>query len=134
MNRWHRVRRGVAVGALAVALLAGTSACSSDGGVKHLASSDFSHSISAANTVVIDVRTPAEYAQGHLPGAINIDVEGSSFDSEIAKLDKSKHYALYCRSGHRSGIAAQKLVDAGFKDVVDLKGGLSTWTGSIVTG
>ena len=133
MNRWHRLGRGVVTAALAAALLTGATACSS-GGVEHLSANDFAHSIAADDTVVVDVRTPAEYAQAHIPNAINIDVEGATFDSQIAGLDKSKHYALYCHSGRRSGIAADKMHDAGFTHVVDLKGGIQTWTGTVVSG
>jgi phage shock protein E len=134
MNRWHRLRRGLATAAVATALLAGATACSSGGGVEHLPAAEFAQSVTKANTVVVDVRTAQEFAAGHLPGAINIDIDGGSFDSQIAGLDKSKHYTLYCHSGRRSGIAAQKMADAGFKDVVDLKGGIQTWTGAVVTG
>ncbi len=65
-------------------------------------------------TQVIDVRTPAEYAQGHVAGAINIDVEGSAFASGIAALDKSGVYLVYCHSGRRSAIAAGIMSDSGF--------------------
>ncbi len=134
MNRWQRARRGLAATALAAALISGIAGCSSGGGVEHLSASDFAHSIATDSTVVIDVRTPAEYAAGHLPAAVNVNVEGSDFDSQIAALDKSKHYALYCHSGNRSGVAAQKMHDAGFTHVVDLAGGIQTWTGAVVTG
>lgn len=134
MNRWHRLGRGAVTAALATALLAGATSCSSDGSVELLTANDFARSIATDGTVVVDVRTPAEYAQGHIPKAINIDFEGTSFDSQIAELDKSAHYALYCRSGRRSGIAANKMHDAGFTHVVDLKGGIQTWTGAVVTG
>src|SRR5512141_2536364 len=70
--------------------------------------------------VVIDVRTPTEYAAGHIAGAENIDVEASDFGSKIASLDKSAAYLVYCHSGRRSGIAASKMASAGFKDVVDV--------------
>jgi rhodanese-related sulfurtransferase len=69
--------------------------------------------------VVIDVRTPTEYAAGHIAGAQNIDVEAADFDSRIASLDKAAPYLVYCHSGRRSGMAASKMASAGFKDVVD---------------
>jgi rhodanese-related sulfurtransferase len=74
--------------------------------------------------VVIDVRTPAEYAAGHVAGAINIDVESGDFASKISALDKEASYLLYCRSGRRSAIAADEMAKAGFTDVVD-GGGLA---------
>jgi len=69
--------------------------------------------------VIIDVRTPAEYAAGHIAGAQNIDVEAADFASKIASLDKEAPYLLYCRSGRRSAIAAEEMAKAGFTDVVD---------------
>ncbi|MDO9590965.1 MAG: rhodanese-like domain-containing protein, partial [Microcella sp.] len=54
-------------------------------------------------TIVIDVRTPAEFASGHLEGAINIDVQSADFDSRISELDADGTYFVYCRSGNRSG-------------------------------
>ncbi len=69
--------------------------------------------------VVIDVRTPAEYAAGHVAGALNIDVEAGDFASKISTLDKEASYLLYCRSGRRSAIAADEMAKAGFTDVVD---------------
>lgn len=72
-----------------------------------------------ANRVVIDVRTPAEYAQGHLAGAQNIDVEAADFATRIAALDKGAAYLVYCRSGRRSAIAADEMAKAGFTNIVD---------------
>lgn len=69
--------------------------------------------------VVIDVRTPAEYAAGHVAGALNIDVESGDFAAKISTLDKEASYLLYCRSGRRSAIAAEEMAKAGFTDVVD---------------
>ena len=74
-----------------------------------------------ANTIIIDVRTPAEYAEGHVDGAINLDLEGGVFEAEYSKLDPSKSYIVYCRSGRRSGVAASILKDNGFVDIVDLQ-------------
>ena len=69
--------------------------------------------------VVIDVRTSAEYAAGHIAGAQNIDVEASDFAARIASLDKKAAYLVYCRSGRRSAIAANQMAAAGFTDIVD---------------
>jgi phage shock protein E len=68
---------------------------------------------------VIDVRTPEEYAAGHIAGAQNIDVEGADFASQIASLDKTSPYFVYCRSGRRSAMAADQMAAAGFTDIVD---------------
>ena len=69
--------------------------------------------------VVIDVRTPAEYAAGHIAGAQNIDVEAGDFAAKISTLDKKAAYLVYCRSGRRSAIAADEMAKAGFTDIID---------------
>lgn len=74
-----------------------------------------------ADAVVVDVRTPAEYSQSHVDGALNIDLESGSFAQQTASLDKSKTYALYCRSGNRSAQAAQIMQQQGFT-VIDMGG------------
>lgn len=78
-----------------------------------------------AGAALIDVRSPAEYDSGHVAGALNINVEDSSFATKIASLDRSKPYFLYCHSGRRSDIAATIMRRAGFTHVYELSGGLS---------
>ncbi len=78
--------------------------------------------------VILDVRTPEETDQGIIPNAIIIDYHNSNFDSEIAKLDKSKPYLVYCRSGGRSVGASNKMIDLGFTDVTNMKGGYTAWS------
>lgn len=83
--------------------------------------------------IVIDVRTPAEWQQGVISGAdLFIDYNSPTFKQQVAKLDKSKTYIVYCRSGGRSAGASQVMTDAGFKHVVNMQGGISSWTGKIV--
>jgi thioredoxin len=79
---------------------------------------------------IIDVRTPDEYSKGHIQNSTNIDWNGNSFDTEIAKLDKSKPVFVYCLSGGRSGQAASKMRTDGFKEVYELQGGIMKWRGS----
>lgn len=81
---------------------------------------------------VIDVRTPTEFASGHLDGAVNIDVESADFASRIAELDPQGAYAVYCRSGNRSRVAEQMMRDAGFVQVVGLEGGVSALDPSLL--
>lgn len=76
---------------------------------------------------VIDVRTPGEFAEGHLINALNFDWNGSSFDQQIAALDKSKPVLVYCRSGSRSAAAADHMRTAGFKEVYEMDGGFVNW-------
>lgn len=73
-----------------------------------------------ADTVIIDVRTPAEFASGHLDGAINIDLESGDFAAEVSELATTGEYIVYCRSGNRSAQAAELMAGQGFKNVTDL--------------
>ncbi len=79
------------------------------------------------NFPIIDVRTPAEFWEGHIDNAINIDFKSNSFINEISKLDKSKTYLIYCRSGNRSSKAATIMDSLGFKKTIDLEGGFLRW-------
>jgi rhodanese-related sulfurtransferase len=69
--------------------------------------------------IVIDVRTPGEYAAGHIAGAQNIDVEAGDFAQRISTLDPKGAYLVYCRTGRRSAVAAEQMAAAGFTDIVD---------------
>ena len=80
------------------------------------------------NNVVLDVRTPREFAAGHLPGAVNINWTDKSFPEKIAALDKSKTYLVHCAIGGRSSKACNKLTDEQFSNIYNLKGGLDAWT------
>ena len=107
------------------ALLAGCSSSSGSGAVSTVPPAEFVSAMAEPGTVVIDVRTPAEFEAGHVDGATNIDVESGSFDSQIASLPKDTTYAVYCRSGRRSAIAADTMSSAGFTSVVNLDGGVA---------
>ena len=76
---------------------------------------------------IVDVRTPAEVLNGIIPGAMKIDVLNKNFISEISNLDKSKTYLVYCKSGSRSKKAANLMLANGFQDVINMKGGYSSW-------
>jgi rhodanese-related sulfurtransferase len=78
--------------------------------------------IAAGTHTVIDVRTPAEYEQAHVVGAVNIDVEAPDFGERISELDPDQPYLLYCRTGRRSDLAAQQMAAAGFTDITDAAG------------
>jgi phage shock protein E len=71
---------------------------------------------------VVDVRTPEEYADGHLTGAINSDYRNGDFAEEMKDWDKDKVYYLYCASGNRSGKAAELMKEAGFKHIYNVGG------------
>ncbi len=84
------------------------------------------------NYVILDVRTPEEFAEGHIPGAVNIPNERIG-DSEISELpDKAQLILVYCRSGNRSKQAAGKLAALGYTNIVEF-GGIKSWQGDIVT-
>lgn len=77
--------------------------------------------------VLIDVRTPDEYRQGHLENSTMIDFYGETFQNDIAKLDKEKEYVVYCRSGGRSGKAVNMMQEMGFAKVHNMSGGFLAW-------
>lgn len=79
------------------------------------------------SAILLDVRQPEEFAEGHLAQAINLDwLNQTVFINGLAKLNKQKTYYVYCRSGRRSQAAAGKLKAEGFQ-VIDLKGGYLHW-------
>lgn len=100
------------------------SSCSSSS-VQAVSPQDWLAKSQQQGVVIVDVRTPGEYAQSHVDGAINIDVEGGAFDQQIAKLDKNATYVVYCHSGRRSGLATDAMAKAGFTNVVNLQGGIA---------
>uniref|UniRef100_UPI0040492D15 rhodanese-like domain-containing protein n=1 Tax=Gelidibacter sp. TaxID=2018083 RepID=UPI0040492D15 len=76
----------------------------------------------------VDVRSEEERKKsGYIEGSQNIDFNSPTFDEDINKLDKSKPVILYCKTGGRSAKCAQKLKDAGFVKIYDLKGGITQW-------
>ena len=92
---------------------------------------DFAGTVADTAVQIVDVRTPAEFASGHIPNAVNVDVNGINFDKQISALDKKRPVAVYCRSGARSKHAARKLSRMGFK-VYELDRGVMNWNGEIV--
>ena len=80
----------------------------------------------AQGATLLDVRTEDEFLDGHIPGAINIEI-GEMSDEDIEQLDKEKTYVLYCRSGGRSSRAAQMLEALDFGDIYNLEGGYMEW-------
>ncbi len=101
---------------------------SQNAGYKDADVPEFKKMMTQDNVVILDVRTPEETAEGIIKGAIEIDYQAEGFDAKIDKLDTSKTYLVYCRSGGRSGRTAKKMVSKGFKNVVNLKGGYLDWS------
>ena len=73
----------------------------------------------AEGTVIIDVRTPGEFAGGHLEGALNIDVQSPDFAAQVSQLDPTEDYFIYCRSGNRSGQAISQMSNMGFTSMIN---------------
>jgi len=80
-----------------------------------------------SNSVILDVRTKGEYAEGHIPGSKLIDIMSPAFLQEIEELDKSKNYYVYCRSGNRSYHAGMAMLRVGFQTVYNLQSGILDW-------
>jgi rhodanese-related sulfurtransferase len=104
----------------------GQTACAQSNTAADQAPAVFEKSIQNKGQLV-DVRTPAEFAAGHLPGAVNIDIYGADFEKRLAALDKNAPLYLYCRSGGRSGQALALARSLGFKKAVHLQGGILAW-------
>lgn len=85
---------------------------------------------STKNPIVLDVRTPEEYAGGYIGSAINIDYYKPTFKEEIRKLDKEQTYFVYCQAGGRSKSAYEIMKKEGFVHVYELNGGISEWQSS----
>ena len=95
--------------------------------VETISVTEFAKRIKSRKVVVLDVRTPKEYAEGHLKGALNV-VWGNDFNEQMEKtgVKTNKTVAVYCRSGRRSKAAANALVQMGYT-VIDLDGGILAW-------
>lgn len=128
------------VPALVAALLLGLAGCSSstdlaateaaaETGIRVVQPAEAAELLEAEpDRVVLDVRTPAEFAEGRLEGAQLIDYNAPDFEQRVAELDRDASYLIYCRSGNRSAGARQVMEDLGFTDVVDVAGGIVAWT------
>jgi phage shock protein E len=80
-----------------------------------------------ADLVVLDIRTPEEFAAGHLAGAINVDYYADNFEDQLADLDLDVPYVMYCNSGNRSSNALPVMDSLGFQQVHELDGGIQAW-------
>lgn len=113
-----------------LAVLGLASACSvSAAEFSSLSVEEFEVAIKSDSILIVDVRTPAEFAENHIDGALNLDINNVAFVKNAEALDKSKQLAVYCRSGKRSKKAANVLTDLGFK-VVELNTGILGWKSS----
>lgn len=99
--------------------------------MKELSQEEWSEQLAGdENAFILDVRTQQEVDEGYIPGAKNFDIyKGQEFVDEIDKLDKSKNYYVYCRSGKRSAQACNIMDQKGFNNTYNLAGGFSEWEG-----
>lgn len=104
-------------------------AAPADGGIPVLPPKAFAEQAKADSAaVILDVRTPEEYAEGHLKGSVSLDwLNTEAFNMGVARLDKAHTYFIYCRSGRRSHAAARWMRSLGF-NVRDMEGGILAWT------
>ncbi len=79
-------------------------------------------------TVVLDVRTPDEFASGHIAGATNLDYHGEGFAERLAALNRETTYLVHCKSGRRSAATQETMTELGFQSLVHLDGGIDAWT------
>jgi len=96
----------------------------------NLAANEFAQKIVESDVIVLDVRTAAEFNESHLSNSVNIDVLGDYFSADVAALDKTKSYAIYCRSGKRSVDASEAMDQMGFIATFNLNGGIIEWIDS----
>ena len=103
------------------------SSCTNNDNIVSVSAPEFKKEIKSDSVQLVDVRTPQEYAEGHIDGALNINVQSDDF-KELAQreLSKDSTVLVYCRSGRRSLDAAEMLTRLGY-NVVNLKGGIIEW-------
>ena len=87
----------------------------------------FAEVVASPGVTTIDVRTPEEFAGGHIEGAVNYNVEGPDFATQIGALDPAGTYAVYCRSGNRSQVAVGAMAQAGIPGIYELESGIVGW-------
>lgn len=95
--------------------------------VRHAKPAEAAKLLATNQILVLDIRTPNEFASGHIAGATNINYLSSDFPDRLAQLDRSKIYLLHCAVGGRSTNALPKLARLGFTNVIHLDGGFKAW-------
>lgn len=110
--------------------LSGTPATNSSHMLQTVDPDTFATQNAEQNRIIIDVRTPEEFASGYIEGATNVDFYEPGFADTISQLDKNAAYSVYCRSGNRSGQTLDLMESLGFTNVLDLEGGIGSWVAS----
>lgn len=124
------------IAAAALAMTLSVSGCSSadsneslpsEQGPVRVSVDEFASVIAEPGVVIVDVRTPEEFASGHIAGAVNIPVENADFIDQVSQLDPAVTYAVYCRSGNRSQPAVAGMQSAGLNAIFELESGTVGW-------
>jgi rhodanese-related sulfurtransferase len=99
---------------------------------KAISPEQFEKRMHKRKVTVLDVRTPEEYAEGHLHDAVHINVlDSTAFVSKVQSLKKNRTYLLYCKSGRRSGKALVMMQEQGFRKLYHMDGGITAWKGAV---
>lgn len=107
---------------LSFALLLGTASCAQAQTTPTVTPAQAQQQLAKPGVVLLDVRTPSEFAAGHLQGARNVNFLSTDFADQVAKLDPNATYVLYCKSGNRAGQAGTLMLQKGFKNVSNAGG------------
>ena len=120
--------------ALLVALVLTVVSCGTDSATDHeLIDPDAAYDLTLfppEGLVALDIRTPEEFAEGHIADALMIDFYDEDFAQQLDALDKSVPYLVYCRSGNRSAQSVATFADLGFGEIYELDGGIVAWAGA----
>jgi len=100
---------------------------SADPGYKNIKVDEFEKMRTGKTIVILDVRTESEFKDGHIPGAVNVDVNAHDFLKKMEAMDKSKTYLVHCAAGRRSVTACEKLAKLNFPKLFNLEGGYRAW-------
>ena len=119
--------RRIAYLLLPLALFASACATQTASSVQTVSANEIADVVARPGVVTIDVRTPQEFASGHLEGAINIDLQAADFKDRISALPTDGTYAVYCQSGNRSATAVAQMAKMGFGDIYEMSGGIMAW-------
>lgn len=125
------MNRRAAIAALALLVLTATTAWAGGSAVRNVtvgkAQGLIKERAGKADFVILDVRTPEEFAAGHIDGAVNLDVQSRDFEKGLRALDRNKTYLVYCRTGNRSRRAVIAMEALGFRSVFHLNEGIVKW-------
>jgi rhodanese-related sulfurtransferase len=104
-----------------------TSCAQKQEGYQNISSDSLNEMLKDEHAILLDVRTPQEYNEGHIAGAVNIDYLNPHFSEGLDTLNKDLVYEVYCKSGGRSSLTSEIMVKKGFKNVYNLENGITEW-------